>query len=280
MTPVAPASAAGWQDRLRAFIDRPATQRTILALILVNAVILGLETSPSLMAAHGPLLVVLDQAILGVFVVEIAARLLVHRLAFFRDPWSVFDFVVVGVALVPATGQLAVLRALRVLRVLRILTIVPSMRRVVGALLSAIPGLSSIALVLLLIYYVFAVIATNLFAATNPEWFGDIGRSLYTLFQIMTLESWSMGIARPVMENFPYAWAFFVPFILVATFTMLNLFVAIIVSAMQTYEEHDPRGTVAVVEQARDHIEADLHTEVRALREEIVELRQLLRERR
>jgi voltage-gated sodium channel len=127
---------------------------------------------------------------------------------------------------------------------------------------------------------VFAVIATNLFAATYPEWFGDIGRSLYTLFQIMTLESWSMGIARPVMANFPYAWAFFVPFILIATFTMLNLFVAIIVSAMQTYEEHDPRGTVAVVEQARDHIEADLHTEVRALREEIVELRQLLRERR
>jgi voltage-gated sodium channel len=280
MTPVAPASAAGWQGRLRSFIDRPATQRTILALILLNALVLGLETSPALMAAYGPLLVALDQAILGMFVVEIAARLLVHRWAFFRDPWSVFDFVVVGIALVPATGQLAVLRALRVLRVLRILTIVPSMRRVVGALLSAIPGLSSIALVLLLIYYVFAVIATNLFAATYPEWFGDIGRSLYTLFQIMTLESWSMGIARPVMENFPYAWAFFVPFILIATFTMLNLFVAIIVSAMQTYEEQDPRGTVAVVEQARDHIEADLHTEVRALREEIVELRQLLRERR
>jgi voltage-gated sodium channel len=277
---VAPASAAGWQGRLRSFIDRPATQRTILALILLNALVLGLETSPALMAAYGPLLVALDQAILGMFVVEIAARLLVHRWAFFRDPWSVFDFVVVGIALVPATGQLAVLRALRVLRVLRILTIVPSMRRVVGALLSAIPGLSSIALVLLLIYYVFAVIATNLFAATYPEWFGDIGRSLYTLFQIMTLESWSMGIARPVMANFPYAWAFFVPFILIATFTMLNLFVAIIVSAMQTYEEQDPRGTVAVVEQARDHIEADLHTEVRALREEIVELRQLLRERR
>lgn len=280
MTPVAPASAVGWQLRLRTFIDRPATQRTILALILLNAVILGLETSPSLMAAYGPLLIALDQAILGVFVVEIAARLLVHRWGFFRDPWSVFDFLVVGIALVPATGQLAVLRALRVLRVLRILTIVPSMRRVVGALLSAIPGLSSIALVLLLIYYVFAVIATNLFAAAYPDWFGDIGRSLYTLFQIMTLESWSMGIARPVMENFPYAWAFFVPFILIATFTMLNLFVAIIVSAMQTYEQSDPKGTVAVVDQARDHIEADLHTEVRALREEIAELRQLLRERR
>ena len=280
MTPVAPASADGRQRRLRTFIDRPATQRTILALILLNAVILGLETSPSLMASHGSLLVALDQAILAVFVVEIAARLLVHRLAFFRDPWSVFDFVVVGIALVPASGELAVLRALRVLRVLRILTIVPSMRRVVGALLSAIPGLSSIALVLLLIYYVFAVIATNLFSTAYPDWFGDIGRSLYTLFQIMTLESWSMGIARPVMETFPYAWAFFVPFILIATFTMLNLFVAIIVSAMQTYEQVDPKGTVAVVEQARDHIETDLHAEVRALREAIAALRQELRERR
>jgi voltage-gated sodium channel len=189
----------------------------------------------------------------------------------------VFDFLVVGIALVPATGELAVLRALRVLRVLRILTIVPSMRRVVGALLAAIPGLSSIALVLMLTYYVFAVIATNLFAVAYPDWFGDIGRSLYTLFQIMTLESWSMGIARPVMETFPYAWAFFVPFILIATFTMLNLFVAIIVSAMQTYEQSDPKGTVAVTEQARDHIEADLHAEVRALREEIAALRQELR---
>jgi voltage-gated sodium channel len=280
MTPVVPAAMPGWRGQLRDFIEKPITQRVILALILVNAAILGLETSPSLMASHGPLLIALDQAILALFVVEIAARLVVHRLAFFRDPWSVFDFLVVGIALVPATGQLAVLRALRVLRVLRILTIVPSMRRVVGALLSAIPGLSSIALVLLLVYYVFAVIATNLFAAAYPEWFGDLGRSLYTLFQIMTLESWSMGIARPVMETFPYAWAFFVPFILIATFTMLNLFVAIIVSAMQTYEQSDPKATVAVVEQVRDHIEADLHTEVRALREEIAELQQLLRERR
>jgi voltage-gated sodium channel len=280
MTLPTAAVTGGWRRRLGAFLERPLTQRTILALILINAVILGLETSPRIMAEHGPLLIALDQAILAAFVLEIGARMAVHRLAFFRDPWSVFDFVVVGIALVPATGELAVLRALRVLRVLRILTIVPSMRRVVGALLSAIPGLSSIALVLLLIYYVFAVIATNLFATAYPDWFGSIGRSLYTLFQVMTLESWSMGIARPVMETFPYAWAFFVPFILVATFTMLNLFVAIIVSAMQTYEEREPKATVATVEHARDHIEADLHAEVRALRQEIAALRRDLGEGR
>ncbi|MBU1665147.1 MAG: ion transporter [Gammaproteobacteria bacterium] len=271
-----PAAPADVRERLRAFIEHRRVQGVIIALILINAVLLGLETWPAAMAVAGGLILALDKAILVVFVVEIGLRLYVHRRDFWRDPWSVFDFAVVAIALLPATGQLAVLRALRVLRVLRLLTLVPSMRRVVGALLGAIPGLMSIGLVLLIIYYVFAVIATNLFAAGYPEWFGHLGRSLYTLFQIMTLESWSMGIARPVMESFPYAWAFFVPFILVATFTMLNLFIAIIVNAMQSYTEDEQRETVAAVEHAREHIEADLHTEVRALRAEIRELKTLL----
>lgn len=274
-TDVQPGSSNA-RERLRAFIEHRRVQGAITALILINAALLGLETWPAAMAAAGGLILALDTAILSVFVAEIALRLYVHRRAFWRDPWSVFDFAVVAIALLPATGQLAVLRALRVLRVLRLLTMVPSMRRVVGALLAAIPGLGSIALVLLIVYYVFAVIATNLFAADYPEWFGHLGRSLYTLFQVMTLESWSMGIARPVMENFPYAWAFFVPFILVATFTMLNLFIAIIVNAMQSYTENEQREMVAAVEQAREHIETDLHVEVRAMREEIRELKTLL----
>ena len=230
------------------------------------------------MALAGPQILALDKALLTIFVVELALRLYVHRLAFFRDPWSLFDFVVVAIALIPASGPFAVLRALRVLRVLRVLTIVPSMRRVVGALLSAIPGLASIAMVLLLIYYVFAVIATKLFGSAFPDWFGSLGHSFYTLFQVMTLESWSMGISRPVMETYPMAWAFFIPFILIATFTMLNLFIAIIVNAMQSFSEAEKQQTVLAVEQSRDHIEAELHHEVRALRAELAELRQLLRE--
>ena len=269
-------AAVGAQTRLRAFVEHPRVQHGIIALILINAVLLGLETWPAAMAAAGGLIVAIDRAILAVFVVEIALRLYVHRQDFWRDPWSVFDFFVVAIALAPATGQFAVLRALRVLRVLRLLTMVPSMRRVVGALLSAIPGLGSIALVLLVIYYVFAVIATKMFGEAYPEWFGNLGQSLFTLFQIMTLESWSMGIARPVMEHFPYAWAFFVPFILVATFTMLNLFIAVIVNAMHSFTEEDQQQTVAAVEQAREHIEADLHSEVRALRDEIRALRSML----
>ena len=266
--------------RTRGFIEHPRIQGTIVVLILLNAVLLGLETWPAAMAAYGPVIVGLDKSILAIFVVEIALRLYVHRAAFWRDPWSLFDFAVVGIALFPATGQFAVLRALRVLRVLRLLTMVPSMRKVVGALLAAIPGLGSIALVLLILYYVFAVIATNLFAAAYPEWFGSIGRSLYTLFQIMTLESWSMGIARPVMEAFPYAWAFFIPFILVATFTMLNLFIAIIVNAMQSYSETEHRETVQALEDTRHHIETDLADQLQRLREEVRELKALLIERR
>ncbi len=277
MTPHPDHAPAPLRERLRRLLERPGFQRGVLALILVNAVILGLETSAAVRAGYGTLLAAADQAILAVFVAEIAARLFVHRAAFFRDPWSVFDFAVVAIALVPATGQFAVLRALRVLRVLRVLTIVPSMRRVVGGLLAAIPGLSSIAMVLALVFYVFAVITTNLFGEAFPDWFGTLGRSLYTLFQVMTLESWSMGIVRPVMEVYPYAWGFFIPFILIATFTMLNLFIGIIVSAMQSFTDAEKAETVAAVQGARDHIEADLHAEVRALREEIAELRSLLR---
>jgi voltage-gated sodium channel len=268
---------AGLQERIRRYLEHPRIQHFIMLLIVINAVILGLETVPVAMAEYGPLLIALDQLILGVFVVEILLRIYAHRLRFFRDPWSLFDFIVVGIALVPASGPLAVLRALRILRVLRLLTLVPSMRRVVGALLGSIPGLSSIALVLLLIYYVFAVIATKLFGENFPQWFGSIGESLYSLFQIMTLESWSMGIVRPVMVEHPQAWIFFVIFILIATFTMLKLFIAIIVNAMQTFTEQENRERKHELDAARDHIEADLHRELAALRTEISELRQLLK---
>ena len=265
-----------WRQRSHQLLNQKWFQHTILGLIILNAVILGLETSASVMEAAGPTILLIDNAILSIFVLEIAIRMYVHRWAFWRDPWSLFDFAVVAIALVPASGPLAVLRALRVLRVLRMLTIVPSMRRVVGALLSAIPGLSSIGLVLLLVFYVFGVIATHLFGALFPEWFGHLGRSLYTLFQVMTLESWSMGIARPVMEQAPWAWAFFITFILFATFTMLNLFIAIIVNAMQTFQEGEHQDTVQTVEQMGQSLEHELHVEVQSLRQEIGELKALL----
>jgi voltage-gated sodium channel len=275
-----PSSVADWRARLAERIERPPMQRVLIALILLNAVILGLETSPSVMARWGGVLTALDQAILAVFVVEIALRLVGRGWRFFRDPWSVFDFVVVGIALLPASGPFAVLRALRVLRVMRMLTMVPSMRRVVGGLLGALPGLGSVFGVIALIFYVASVMATKLFGERFPEWFGSLGQSAYTLFQVMTLESWSMGIARPVLEVYPYAWAFFIPFILIATFTMLNLFIAVIVNAIQ--HEHSAEAAEAADAVAADgrrtadDTMASLREEVGALRTEIGALRALL----
>lgn len=265
------------RSRIKAFVELPRFGQFILILILLNAVLLGMETSQALMAQYGSTLLLLDKLLLGVFVVELVLRIFAYRAAFFKDPWSLFDFAVVAIALIPASGPLAVLRSLRVLRVLRVLSMVPSMRRVVSALLGSLPGLSSIALVLVLIYYVFAVMATKIFGAAFPEWFGSIGASFYTLFQVMTLESWSMGIARPVMEQFPYAWLFFVPFILVATFTMLNLFIAIIVNTMQTFSEEEHALEREQDKRAEQQEQQQLHAELKAIREELQQLRAALK---
>ena len=279
--PIAPAPVQGGvRQRLREFITASGVQNVILVLIIINAISLGLETSPRVMGSIGGFIGLLDSVILAIFVAEVVIRIFVHRAAFFKDAWSVFDLLVVGIALVPATGPFAVLRALRVLRVLRVLTIVPSMRRVVGALLGAIPGLVSIAMVLVLVYYVAAVVTTNLFAESFPDWFGSIGASLYTLFQVMTLESWSMGIARPVMEKFPYAWAFFVPFILIATFTMLNLFIAVIVNAMQTVSDEEAKDEALAHPPKTPPVNLEeMAQEMKALRAEIQALHSLLRSR-
>ena len=269
------AAAIAPMSRLEAIIESRAVQRTITALIILNAVTLGLETSKSAMAAAGELLLGLDRFILGVFVVEILLKMLVKRLRFFREPWNIFDFIVVGIGLVPATNGLSVLRALRIIRVFRLVSVVPSMRRVVQALLQAIPGMASVVMLLALVYYVFAVMATKLFGAAFEDWFGTVGASMYSLFQIMTLESWSMGIVRPVMQVFPYAWLFFVPFILVTSFAVLNLFIAILVNAMHSQHEIDREADEAARQEAA-HADAErILAEVTALRSEIRELRRL-----
>lgn len=264
-----PAGMAPWRLRARAFVEQRTFQNAILWLIVVNAVTLGLETSPTAMATAGPLLLAIDRVILGVFVAEIALRLAGYGWRFFRDPWSIFDFIVVAIALIPASGQFSVLRSLRILRALRLISTVPRMRRVVTALLSAIPGLGAIIALLSLIFYVSAVMATKLFGASFPDWFGTIGESLYSLFQVMTLESWSMGIVRPVLEVYSLAWLFFVPFILITTFTTLNLFIAVIVNAMQA--EHDREAEAAEAEAKGER--SLLLEELQAVRRELAELR-------
>lgn len=256
------------RERLGRLVESDRVQFGIFVLILFNALILGLETFPSVVDSYGYFLGVLDRVILAAFITEIAIKLLCRGVGFFKNGWNIFDFLVVGIALIPSTGPFAVVRALRILRVLRLISIVPQMRTVVQAFIFAIPGMLSIVALILLIFYVCAVLATNLFGQDFTAWFGHIGRSMYSLFQIMTLESWSMGIVRPVMELYPYAWAFFIPFILLTSFAVINLFIGVIVDSMQT--QH--RQVVQEIESEAGAIEDKLS----AIERELRDLRQML----
>ena len=257
--------------RIRQLIESRLFQNFIIAVIVFNGAILGLETYQGLDSDTMALLKRLDQLCLSIFVVELLLKFYVYRTAFFRDGWNVFDFVIVAVALIPASGQFSILRAFRIFRVLRLITTIDSIRRVVTGMLIAIPGVGSVGGLLLIFFYIGAVISTSLFGAVFPDWFGDLGRSMYTLFQIMTLESWSMGIVRPVMAEYPYAWLFFIPFIMVTTFMVLNLFIGIIVDALATVKEQDNEHKVHKLPSTED---TDMIlAELKALRQEVSELR-------
>ncbi|MEM7720156.1 MAG: ion transporter, partial [Pseudomonadota bacterium] len=243
--------------RLSQHLDSPRIQSFIIAVIIVNAITLGMETSKTLMNAIGGLILTIDRICLAIFTVEIAVKLFARGPAFFRSGWNIFDFIVVAISYVPDAGALSVLRALRILRVLRLVSTMPRLRRVIEGFLSAVPGMASVFGLMALIFYISSVISTKLFAASFPEWFGTLGRSAYSLFQIMTLESWSMGIVRPVMEVYPFAWVFFVPFILVTTFAVVNLVVGLIVNSMQdAHAQEEVAATTAYREEIVQRLEA------------------------
>ncbi len=240
------------REKTAVFLDDARFRNFIIGVIIFNAIILGLETSKPLMAVAGDFIHLLDQICLYIFVAEIALKLFAHHFRFFRSGWNLFDFFIVGIALLPAAQSFSVLR---ILRVLRIISATPSLRRVVEGFLRALPGMGSVFILMSLIFYIGAVMATKLFGADCPtctpdqaanfqEWFGTLGASGYSLFQIMTLESWSMGIVRPVMEVYPQAYIFFVPFIMVTTFAVVNLLVGLIVNSMsETASEESNAAT-------------------------------------
>ena len=263
------------REMIGAFIEGKYVQRFITTIIVLNAITLGLETSKTVADEIGSTLHVFDKIVITIFVIEIGCKLIYRDFGFFKIGWNVFDFIIVTIALIPDAGQLSVLRALRVLRTFRLLSVVPSMRKVVQALLTAVPGMTSVGAIILLIFYVSGVLATNLFGSDFDEWFGNIGRSMYSLFQIMTLESWSMGIVRPVMKLYPYAWVFFVTFILMTSFAVLNLFIGIIVDAMQSQNTGEEELIKAESEKGREE-RNKMHGELVGLRQELAEVRKIL----
>ncbi|MCX7301606.1 MAG: ion transporter [Rhodobacterales bacterium] len=233
------------REKLATFIESDRVRNVIIWVILFNAVILGLETSPTVMARAGDVLLTLDHLCLAVFTVELAIKLFALGPRFFRNGWNVFDFVIVGISLVPAAQGLSVLRSLRILRVLRVISFSPSIRKVVEGFIKALPGMGSVFLLTIIVFYVSSVMATKLFGASFPAQFGNLGATALTLFQVMTLEGWADGVVRPVMEVYPYAWVFFIIFILVTTFAVINLLVGLVVNAMQDATVQDEKAADA-----------------------------------
>ena len=269
-------SDPSFRDQLRTFFELDWVHRTILGIIIFNAITLGLGTSEVVNSHIGDALIVIDRVVLCIFVLELALKLFAYRWAFFRNSWNIFDLLVVSVGLLPQTAGLSALRGLRVIRALRLLSVIPQMRAVVQALLDALPGMGAVIVMISIVFYIFGVMATIMYGGTFDVWFGTLGRSLYSLFQIMTLESWSMGIVRPVMDVYPSAWIFFVPFIVITAFSVLNLFIGLLVNTMQSAVEDETEAEFErlrlLVREETDQVEArvaSLVDEVRALREEL-----------
>ena len=251
------------------FVLHSSVQKFILWVIVINAITLGLETSPAIVAATGPLLHIADQVALWIFVVELACKIMALKWQFPRDPWNIFDFVIVGISFVPAVGWLTVLRSMRVLRVLRLISGIPRLRMIVQSLLLSLPSIGWISLLMVVLFYTFAVMATKLFGQAFPEWFGSIGATFFTLFQVMTLESWAMGIARPVMETFPYAYLFFIPYVLLSAFIVLNVFIAIIIGGMDDARAQQKKEDV-------ERNDSDLRKELAVLRAQMEKVEALI----
>jgi len=261
------------QKRIKSFVEDVRFQNFIMALIILNGITMGFETSKEIVQSYGSFFYVFDKFVITIFTIEILLRIYAHRVEFFKDSWSLFDFTIVAISLVPSTGGFEIFRVLRVLRLFRLITVVPQMRKIVMALVSVIPGMLSIAALLALFFYIFAIMATQLYADTFPQWFGSLGESFYTLFQIMTLESWSMGIVRPVMEIHPLAWMFFVPFIFMVTFIMVNLIIAIVVDAMSEINKDETQSVVSEIHSHDDKFSLELkelHLEIRELKELLI----------
>ncbi len=257
---------------LRGIVENRFFQGFILAVIVFNSIVFGLQTSQSVMAKCGRLLGVLDQVCLAIFVIELVLKLIVYNWRFPRDGWNIFDFLVVSVSFVPDMGMLSSARILRVLRVFKLISGVKQMRVILSAIMKAIPGIAWSGILLLLFYYVYGIIGTVLFGKAFPDWFGSLGASIYSLFQIMTLESWSMGIARPVIAVFPLAWIYFVSYILITSFVVMNIVVGIVLNSINESSSEDG-------ESAKDDV-ASLEAEFEKLKQQLQAVERLIKSKK
>ena len=265
---------------LKKVVDGKLFQGIILFVIIFNAALMGVETIKGLPENVLSAFALINTICLWIFIIEIVIKILAYGLDYFKDPWSWFDMIIVAVSMVSGLPFMAAFRAVRVLRVLKSLKALRSTRLIghvrhlqiiIGAIVKSIPSIMWTGILLLLIYYIFALIGVNLFGEAFYDWFGTIGKSMYTLFQVMTLESWSMGISRPVMEVFPWAWAYFVPFVLLSSFIVMNVVVGIVVNAISEVTAENNK------EDAEEKVsETELIGEIHSLKEQLDRLEKQL----
>ncbi len=259
---------------IKSLIEHKIFHDFIIFLILLNGITLGIETSDYIYNSYKLFFDIFNTFVILTFTVEILLRIYVYRLKFFKDAWSLFDLFIVVISLIPSSAGFGVLRTLRVLRLFRLFSLVPQMRKIITALLKVLPGIGSIAALMSIFFYICAIITTELYGDKFPEFFGTLGDSIFTLFQIMTLESWAMNIVRPIMEVYPYAWLFFIPFIFIATFIIINLIIAIVVDAINEIKDEESKEITQNIE----NIDIDLKNEIYELRKELQEIKKLLKE--
>lgn len=256
------------------FIRGKAFTNFILTVVFLNAIVIGFQSYPDIDAAYGSVFRTLDLLFLAVFTIEVVLKLIVDRTKYFKDGWNLFDFIVVAASLVFINSHfVSVLRILRVLRILKTISSIRSLRRIITSLFMAIPAIGNVTLLMIIVFFIYGVIGATFFAQISPDYFGDLSKSLITLFQIATFDDWA-NIYRPISESSPLSLIYFVTFIFIAVFVMLNLVVGEIVNNAANIEKE-----VTEIGKDIDEIKAD-SSEIGLLRKEVLELKMLLLEER
>ena len=247
----------------------------IIAVIIVNGILLGLETSDTIDRRYGGWLRMGNEVALWVFIVEAGLKLLAQwprPWRYFRDGWNIFDFLVIVFALVPATGQFAMIaRLARLLRVVRLISAIRDLRLIVAALVRAIPSVGHVIMLMSIVVYIYAIMGYHLFHELDPARWGNLGLSVLTLFNIITLDNWT-NVMNTAMRHYPWAWMYFVSFVVVGTFVVINMFIAIIINSLDDAKRERPPEIEGPVSREQ------LMQEVRAARQTLERLERRLEE--
>ncbi|MFH5186766.1 ion transporter [Paenibacillus sp. TAB 01] len=264
--------------RFSAFVHGKSFANFILTVVFMNAIVIGFQSYPDIGQAYDSLFSKLDVLFLSIFTIEVILKLIVDRTAYFKDGWNLFDFLVVAASLAFMGSQfVSVLRILRVLRILKTISSIHSLRRIITSLFMAIPTIGSISLLMLIVFYIYGVVGATFFAEASPVYFGDLSKSLITLFQIATFDDWA-NIYRPIAEYSPLSFVYFLTFIFIAVFVMLNLVVGEIVNNAANIPS-EVKEDIAEIEKGVHEIKED-SSEIALLRKEVRDLKFLLMEER